>query len=59
MQMVFPQGLLGPMVSPENLWILEIPVKGSIRVIRQLSARWKRKYPVYSCKSAAIPDPQH
>lgn len=26
MQMVFPQGLLGPMVSPENLWILELSV---------------------------------
>lgn len=27
MQMVFPQGLLGPMVSPENLWIPELSVK--------------------------------
>lgn len=27
--MVFPHGLLGLMVSPENLWMLEVSVKGS------------------------------
>lgn len=31
MQTVFPRGILGPMVSPENLWVLKTTVKGSSR----------------------------
>lgn len=54
--MVFPHGLLGPMASPENLWILEISVKGSNT--EKQAAISQVEDAVYSSKSAAIPDSQ-
>jgi len=49
-QMVFPQGLSGPMVSPENLWILEISVKGSSREKQAVISKVEEQI---SSKSAA------